>query len=135
MYSIFSIQDKNISVLLHKNSIGIVNDEQLTALVSKMPGSTTDDLVLVIKKEYHKLFNKDFGVTDDSMAIEILGHVFAEKFALAVKAISPVKLVDAFAEKICSHCEIINIGEKDHDHNRIVWDLLAPFKAAIAAML
>jgi hypothetical protein len=78
---------------------------------------------------------KEFGVTNASMSVEILGHVFAEKFANAVKTITQVKLVDDLAEKICSRCEVINIGEKDHDNNRFIWDWLAAFKPVIAAML
>ena len=120
---------------MHENSIGIINDAQLAELVSETPHNTTDDLVAAIKREYHEHFNKDFDVTDASMAVEIWGHVFAEKFADAVKTISPVKLVDELAEKITSHCEVINIGEKKHDRNRFIWDMLAPFKAAIAVML
>lgn len=100
-----------------------------------MPEAVTDELVLALKKEYHVRFNKDFGVTDASMAVEIWGHVFAEKFADTVKAIAPVKLVDELAEKISLHCEVINIGEKKHDRNRIVWDWLAAFKPALGAML
>lgn len=69
------------------------------------------------------------------MAVEIWGHVFAEKFADAIKKITSVKLVDELAEKIIEHCEVVNIGEKGHDSNRIVWDTLAPFKPEIAAML
>src|SRR5690348_617315 len=105
MYSTISIKDKDISVVMHENSIEIINDTQLAELVSETRGDATDDLVAAIKKEYHEHFNKDFNVTDASMAIEIWGHVFAEKFADTVKAISPVKLVDELAEKITSHCE------------------------------
>jgi hypothetical protein len=33
------------------------------------------------------------------------------------------------------HCKVINIGRKDHDNNRFIWDWLAAFKPIIAAML
>ena len=135
MYRIISIRDKNISVRFQENRICIIGDADLVALVTEMPEAATDELVSAIKKEYHDLFNKDFDVTDASMAVEIWGHVFAERFADAVKDIAPVKLVNSLAQKISAHCEVINIGKKDHDNNRIIWDWLAAFKPAIAAII
>lgn len=130
-----TIRDKNISVQFHENRIAIISDEQLHAVVTEMPEAATDELVSAIKKEFYVQFNKDFEVKDASMAVEIWGHVFAEKFANALKAITQIKLVDDLAEKISLHCEVINIGEKDHDNNRFVWDCIAPFKSLLAAML
>lgn len=135
MYRGISIRNKNISVRLQENRICIKSDEQLLGLVTQMPEAATDELIAAIKKEFYLQFNKDFGVDDNSMAVEIWGHVFTERFAEAVKALSPVKIVDDLAEKISSHCEVINIGKKEHDRNRFVWDLLATFKPAIAVML
>ena len=135
MYRSINIRDKNIAVQLHENRIAIINDEQLHAVVTEMPETATDELVSAIKKEFLVQFNKDFEVTNASMAVEIWGHVFAEKFANAVKAITSVKLVDELAEKISLHCEVINIGEKNHDNNRFVWDWLASFKQIIGAIL
>jgi len=135
MYKSISIRNKNVSVRFHERRIGIISDEQLLSVVTEMPEAATDELVSAIKKEFHAQFNKDFDVSDASMAVEIWGHVFTEKFADAVKEMVPVKLVNSLAEKISSHCEVINIGKKDHDRNRFVWDLLAAFKPAIAAML
>ena len=135
MYKSINVRDKNISVRLKESMIDIINDKQLSDLVTEMPEAATDELVSAIKKEYHERFDKDFEVTDASMAVEIWGHVFAEKFADVVKNIAPVKLVDSLAEKISAHCKVINIGMKDHDNNRFIWDWLAAFKPAIAAIL
>lgn len=135
MYAGISIRDKNISVLLRENSIAIISDKQLLALVTEMPEAATDELVAAIKRAFYAQFNKEFEVTEASMAVEIWGHVFAEKFADAVKAITRVKLVNELAEKICLRCEVINIGKKDNDNNRFVWDRLASFKSIIATML
>ena len=135
MYRSIAIRDKNISVQLHENSIAIFSDEQLLSLITEMPEAATDELVSAIKREFHAQFNRYFGVASASMAVEIWGHVFAERFANTVKAITPVKFVDELLEKIRVHCKVINIGEKDHDNNRFVWDWLASFKQIIGAIL
>jgi hypothetical protein len=129
------VRNKNISVEFRKKKVAIINDDPLLTLVTKMPPTATDELVSAIKKEFQEQFKKEFKVTDASMAVEIWGHVFAEKFANAVKSIAPVKFVDDLAEKICLHCEVVNIGEKGNDNNRFIWDWLAPFKDIIAALL
>jgi hypothetical protein len=135
MYQSFTIINKIISVKLQHNRISIRTDDQLFELITTMPESATDELVATIKKEYHAQFNKDFEVSDASIAVEIWGHVYAEKFVSAVKAISPVKLIDELAEKIYTSCAVINIGNKDNDGNRFIWDWLAAFKPAIARLL
>jgi hypothetical protein len=135
MYKSISVRNKSISVQLHENGIAVRSDEELSAVITTMPEAATDELVAAIKKEFRTQFNKDFDVTDASMAVEIWGHVFAEKFANAVKAITKVKLVNDLAEKICSRCEVINIGSHEHDDNRFVWDWLAALKPVIAALL
>jgi hypothetical protein len=129
------VRSKNISVRLQKNSINILSDELLTALVTEMPEAATEELVAAIKSEFRERFKREFEVADASMAVEIWGHVFAGKFANAVKAIAHLKFVDELAEKICLHCEVINIGEKDHDSNRFFWDSIAPFKNILASLM
>jgi hypothetical protein len=135
MYESIRTRNKNISVRLRENGIAVINDEELFVLITQMPESATDEFVVALKSEFHWQFNKDFGVANASIAVEIWGHVFADKFADAVKAITPLKFVDGLAEKISTRCEIINIGSKDHDTNRVIWDWLAPFKPVIAAIL
>ena len=135
MYRRINVKDKNISVRLEENRISIKSDAQLSELVTAMPEASTDALVSAIKKEFCAQFNKEFDVADASIAVEIWGHIYAEKFANAIKAIVPAKLVDGFADKICTSCEVINIGEKDNDGNRFIWDWLAAFKPTIAGLL
>ena len=129
------IRDKTITVLFHYNSIGIISNEGIFELVKKLPEDAMEEFISVVKKEYYDNYNKDFDVSDDSITIEIWGHVFAEQFADAIKSLTNIKLIDNLAEKINAHCAIINIGEREHDNNRFVWDGLAAFKPAIKALL
>lgn len=135
MYRRINVRDKNISVRLQEDRIMVKSDDQLSELLTEMPEAATDELICLIKNEYHTQLNKNFDVEDASIAVEIWGHVYAEKFANAIRKIAPLKLADELAEKICSSCEVINIGTKDHDGNRFVWDWLATFKPAIARLL
>lgn len=135
MDEFIKVNGRSIRVQLKLHAIKIWNDETLSAILKMGAEESTRHLTNSIKIEYYKLFNSDFEVSNDSITVEIWAHVYAEKFAEAVKNFSSLKLVDAFADKILEHAEIIDIGEKGHDDNRFIWDGLAPFKSTIANVL
>jgi len=129
------INNKNINLQLNLHAIKVFNTDSLSAIIAENTEATTQKLIDSIKKKYFKLFNVDFEVSDSSMAVEIWAHIYAEKFAEAVKDFSAVNFIDKAAEKIMHHAEVIDIGERGHDDNRFVWDALAVFKPAIAGLL
>ena len=130
-----SVQGKNISLKLKPYAVSIFNNDALSAMLEEKAEAATEELIACIKKEYFKLFNIDFKVSDASIAVEIWAHIYAEKFAEAVKNFSSINFIDKIAEKILHHAEEIDIGETGHDENRFVWDGLAVFKLAIAGLL
>jgi hypothetical protein len=129
------INNQSISLQLNLHAIKIFNSDALSSILAQNTEATTQKLVDSVKTEYLKLFNVDFDVSDNSMAVEIWAHIYAEKFAEAVKNFSSISFVDKIAEKIMQHTEVIDIGERGHDDNRFVWDGLAVFKSAIAGLL
>jgi len=132
---IVRINERNIAIELELHVMRIINNDELQLLFANDTENITAQLVAKIKEEYHQLFNEDFKVADASIAIEIWGHVYTDKFAEAIKSFSSVQFVDAFAEKIVERCEVIDIGESGHDENRFFWDALSPFKSAIEKLL
>jgi hypothetical protein len=135
MHTSVSVRGKNIDTQLNLHAIRIWNNDELSNLLSTDPEAATDELTLCIQAEYVKLFDTAFKVSNASIAVEIWAHVYAEKFAEAVKSFSEIQFIDKLADKIIHHAEIIDIGEKGHDNNRFIWDGLAVFKSAIAALL
>jgi hypothetical protein len=129
------VRSEIINVELKPHAIKIWNDDALPGLLKVDAESSTEELIENIKREYFKLFNIEFKVSNASIAIEIWAHVYAEKFADAVKDFSSVKFIDGIADKILRHAEVIDIGETGHDDNRFVWDGLAGFKSVIAGLL
>jgi hypothetical protein len=130
-----ALGDERIKLELKSHAIRIFNNDALWAMLEKNAEAATEQLILDIKKKYFELFNTDFKVSDASIAVEIWGHVYAEKFAEAIKNFSSINFVDKIAEKILHHAEIIDIGETGYDDNRFVWDSLAVFKSVIAGLL
>lgn len=76
---------------------------------------------------YEKEIGRPVDITEDSLAIEILGHVYAGTFAqLAEKYHVP--LLQAAMKKVKERTDIIDCGEKGVDNNRFVWDELEKMK-------
>ena len=135
MPTILSVQGKNIEMEFTQRKIKLTNNDQLRALLAQQTEAATDSLVAAIKQEFKKTNNKEIDISSHSMAVEIWGHVYTEKFATAIKYLSQLSLINGIADKIVEHCEVIDMGESGLDSNRFVWDTLAPFKSMIAKLL
>jgi len=131
----FTIRGRNINLQFEQHVVRITANDELAGLLASQIEAATDELVTGIKTAYRKLFNTDFDVSDASFAVEIWGHVYADRFADTVKFLSPVQLIDNIAEKVSYRCEVIDIGEPGYDDNRFVWDRFAFFKSMIARFL
>ena len=135
MMTTLPVYNKNISVLFSRQALRIVNDGELTNLLKQDAAKATDELIVKIKTQYKELFQTEFAVSNSSIAIEIWGHVYASRFVDWIHNLLTYSFVQKLTKKIIYHSAIIDIGEHGHDHNRFVWNWLAPFKKLIASML
>ena len=135
METTISVLGKNIRLTLTQHKVKLVNNNELTALLAGNVEAATDALVAAIKTAFRQQHNREFNISDNSIAVEIWGHIYAESFAAAIKSLSPFAFVDGVADRIIGHCEVIDIGESGRDNNRFIWDRLAAFKSGIAALL
>ncbi len=135
MPDMLTLHGKNIQLEFTQHKVKLTNDDQLRALLSSNTEATTDAIVTGILNEFKKRNNRDLDIKAASMAVEIWGHVYTEKFATAIKYLSSISIISGIANKIVEHCEVIDMGESGHDNNRFVWDTLAPFKSMIAKLL
>lgn len=105
------------------------------------PGNGALQLSSHILAEYKKRRESELNISQDSLAIEILAHVYSDSFAEAVSAASsrlPSVLshtVHKLMKQVTVHTEIIDCGESSIDNNRRIWDALTPFKNIIYGIL
>lgn len=110
-----------ISINCEEKLIQIKNDG---ALLSFLDDPATKGSLLV--SEYaHQLYLKEMGrplnISIDSVAIEILGHVYADKFADLASRFK-IKALQSKLADIKSRTDIIDCGERDIDSDRHIWD-------------
>lgn len=81
-----------------------------------------------LKEKYRERLGKPIDIDTNSLAVEILGHVYPDKVA---RAVSKIPLISYLADKITDHTDPINCGESPDDANRWIWDAIAPFHELI----
>lgn len=131
----FLINGNSIKVTLEEGAIHIFNDEELWKLLNEGMQTTTESLIVSVKKAYERLYKKELDISSASLAVEIWGHVYFEYFAIIFEKLVHMNLIKQMTNKISSYCEIIDCGESEKDSNRFFWDILAPFRNQIAALL
>jgi len=125
----------SIKVNLEQHVVHIVNDKELWGLLNEQTEAATDEFIGRLKPEYERLFGQELDISDASLAVEIWGHVYCEYFARILEGMIDLDLVKQLTDKITSYCEVIDCGESSADSNRFFWNMIAPFKKQIAALL
>lgn len=120
------VDGNSFRLSLVDGAVCLYNSESLENFLGKSSYDNALKLANSIRDTYENLFSKVLGVSADSIAVEILGHVYFEDFMETLGNKIPLKMMDTLNEKVRSRCEEINIGEKENDHNRFFWDLVTP---------
>jgi hypothetical protein len=131
----FLIKGHSIKVTFEKGIAHIYNNEELWNLLNEATEAATEELVNSIKQSYKELYGTEFNISNESLCVEIWGHVYFEYFAIVFEKLVSLNLIKQITHKISSYCEVIDSGESNTDNNRFFWDMLAPFKNQIASLL
>ncbi|MGH2643759.1 MAG: hypothetical protein ACRDE2_07425 [Chitinophagaceae bacterium] len=124
-----------IEVSINPKIVHLSNDVELEHLLSEYPVSRSQALVRRIKEDYLNEYHEELMISDDSMMIEIWGHVYFEYFTVLATRIFPLEITDKFADWVIRRCVIIDSGEKDIDIDRRLWDSLVPFREVFVMIL
>ncbi|MDZ5606941.1 hypothetical protein U2I54_07440 [Bacillus pseudomycoides] len=133
MYNKISFMEEELSILIRERSLHIENTDSLHRILKKK--HTHLKLAQYLKQEHTNQYGTILNISDQSLAIEIIGHVYIGNFADILKNIPRIpKIAPIIVERayrITDHTDIIDCGEKEVDSNRWVWDKLAVLYDAI----
>ncbi len=133
MYNKMMFMEEELSVLIRKRSLHIKNTESLRRVLKKRTAPLR--LARYLKQVHTDKYDTALNISDESLTIEIIGHVYIGNFADILKAIPRIpKIAPIIVERayrITDHTDIIDCGEKEVDSNRWVWDKLAILYDAI----
>ena len=92
-------------------------------------------LVKQIKKDYLIRIGQHLKITNESLMVEIWGHLYASKVANAVNNLIKLKIIENIANLVIERSDTIDCGEASLDSNRKFCDVLSKFNAIIIKFL
>lgn len=127
-FKTISVNGYGLSVAFESKVIRIKNNSALKNML-KNTSNGSGQAAYTLKQEYKKAMGSAIDISSNSLAVEILGHVYPDKVAHVVEDIPGLGYL---ADKVINSTNQIDCGESSVDGNRWVWDLLAPFHSLIA---
>ena len=123
----------DISVCYTEQLVQIKTDEKLLAFLKK-PGRDATALSEYMKKTYEEIFGKELKISVESMAIELLIHLYADEFVHGIEYFGkflPLYLqaeLETYMQKMERRNEVIDSGEAEIDPDRKFFDRLVPYR-------
>ena len=135
MRQIYELAACRIKVDLQPGIIRVYSDSELWRFLNGHVHERFNLLAQTIKNNYKNLFNEDLVISNDSLIVEILVHVYCDYVGLKFNSVIKLTPLNNFVKKLLLRAEIVDCGEKEKDSNRWVWDFLARFKPIFVKML
>lgn len=124
-----------VSVEIRKGLVCIVNDESFRCMLDRQLQMATTTPVAGIRTDHQTLVGRDLAIPDDSIIVEIWGHVYADYLLLKYSRILKYLLIFGLYARLRRSCAVIDCGERGKDPNRWVWNKLTPFKKMLGRRL
>jgi len=128
MEKIYHLENSEIKVGLEPKLVRVYSDTALWTFLKTNAGKRFKLLAETIKKDYATTFGNELEITNDSLIVEILVHVYCDYLGLRFNQIVKIKLIQNLVNKLLERAEVVDCGERSVDSNRWVWDLLARCK-------
>lgn len=135
MDKIYLLEACSISVKLEPGVIRVFSDAELWKFLNTQTSPRFTLLADTIKSDYHKEFGSVLKISDPSLIVEILVHVFCDNLGLKFNHYIKFNPLNKLISKLIHRAEIIDCGERGKDSNRWIWDSLAKFKSLLINML
>ena len=123
----------DISVCYTEQLVQIKTDEKLLAFLKK-PRRDATALSEYMKKTYEEIFGKELKISVESMAIELLIHLYTDEFVHGIEYFGkflPLYLqaeLETYMQKMERRTEVIDSGEAEIDPDRKFFDRLVPYR-------
>ncbi|MCX2574383.1 hypothetical protein [Pedobacter sandarakinus] len=135
MEKLFYFQDYKVKVNYEPGIIRVCSDNELWQFLDGQASVRLEILSQAIKTQYQQIYNKALQIETDSLIVELVAHIYCDYIGLAFNKIVPIRYTQRIVGKLLKRAEIIDCGEKGHDSNRWLWDLLSAYKRTIVMVL
>lgn len=122
-----------VSYWLAPQVLHILNDEILREYLQQ-DKTRALEIARFFRQLYQDTYGESLEISEDSLAIEIIGHVFVGNFSSKLDTLfqkAGIKPIADFVDSVEAHTNVIDCGAEAQDTNRFVWDRLVPVKNLI----
>ncbi|KQM69595.1 hypothetical protein ASE74_06305 [Pedobacter sp. Leaf216] len=135
MDKVYELAGYNIKVGIEPQLIRVYSNASLWDYLDGKANTRFELMVDTIKADYAQHFGKELAISNNSLIVEILVHVYCDYLGLSFNRIVRIKWIQNLVKKLLTRAEVVDCGEKSVDSNRWVWDLLAGSKSLFIAIL
>ena len=135
MDKVYELEGNKIKVGLEPQLIRVYSNASLWSYLDGKANTRFELMVDTIKADYKQQFGKALNISNNSLIVEILVHVYCDYLGLSFNRIVRVKWIQDLVKKLLKRAEVVDCGEKAVDSNRWVWDLLAGSKSFFITIL
>ncbi|PWS29127.1 hypothetical protein DHW03_04695 [Pedobacter yonginense] len=135
MNQLYELEGCTIKVDIEPKLIRVYGNAELWRFLDGAPSLRFDVLIDTIKKDYENHLGKPLMITNDSLIVEIVAHVYCDYIGLIFNRLVKISLIQRLVTKLLKRAEIVDCGEKGVDSNRWLWDYLARYKLQIVKLL
>jgi hypothetical protein len=135
MDKVYELEEHKIKVGLELQLIRVYSNAELWKYLDGKANTRFELMVNTIKTDYAQQFSKALAISNDSLIVEILVHVYCDYLGLSFNRIVKIKWIQNLVKKLLKRAEVVDCGEKGVDSNRWVWDLLAGSKSFFIRIL
>jgi hypothetical protein len=132
---IYELHGHQLTVRFSEKVVQLSDPKALRKFLSIDIDLRSNILVNTIKSDYLNIIGKELAIKNDSLVVEIWGHVFAGNLARAIKKLIRLKPIENAANFVIHRSDTIDCGENEVDSNRKIWDVMANFKGLILFFL
>ncbi|MBC6109388.1 hypothetical protein ACFOG5_03820 [Pedobacter fastidiosus] len=135
MNKVYELENCKIKVHLEPKLIRVYSNAELWRFFDGKLNSRFNLLTETIKTNYRNHFGVDLNITNDSLIVEIVVHVYCDYIGLGFNRFIKIRWIQKLVGKLLKRAEIVDCGEKGVDSNRWLWDFLSKYKAQILKLL
>lgn len=131
----YELEGCKIRVELNEGIIRVYSNAELWRFLNGQADRRFSLLVKTIKRDYQETYQQPLAISNDSLMVEILVHVYCDYLGLKFNRLIKFRAVNNIVNKLLVRAEIVDCGEKEKDSNRWIWDFLARFKSSLIRLL
>lgn len=131
----YEIDGYEVIVDIQEQLVCITNDNAFKFAIAAQPVRSVAYLISSLRADYTAAYGTALAIGDDSFAVEIWGHLYAEYCLLKYKRVLRLIFLFGLYDRFLRSCQVFDCGARGKDPNRWIWDRLARYRHKIESWL